>query len=342
MGWTRDEVRNFSPESVHPPPPGLAPLRAYLGSESGWAAPDEDFSAVCCHAALEMATAHTDVPIGLLAESVGGTSIRLWTDVEDLEMCQFADDPDGSTSGGLYTKRILPLAPFMIRGIFWYQGEADVANRHMAEYECAFPRLVQRWRSIFHAPDAFFAFVRLSTWCETTANARALPMMRDAQMSALMLPRVGYVPAEDLGDPSPCTNTYDGGVHPPDKRSVGKRLARVALALGDFGEEVPWRAPEVEAVEVLDDAVCVRARHVASHLYVREHTPSCDTACFFSHELNDWRPAEMFVRDGSICFRADASEGVSFLRYGWASMPLLAVYDNATELPLLPFEHALI
>ena len=35
-----------------------------------------------------------------------------------------------------------------------------------------------------------------------------------------------------------------------------------------------------------------------------------------------------------------ASEGVSFLRYGWRDVPRLVVYDAATELPLLPFERA--
>ena len=214
-----------------------------------------------------------------------------------------------------------------------YQGEHDIA-RH-PEYECAFPRLIQRWRSIFRVPDAFFAFVRLAPWCD----GAALPHMRDAQMSALMLSAVGYAPADDLGDPDDVCN-----VHPPDKRSVGERLARVALALGGMSEqEVHWRSPEAEAVEVLDDAVCVHARHVASHLYVREHTPTCEGgACVFSRELDDWRPAELFVRDrATVCFRASASEGVSLLQYGRRDVPHLVVYDNATELPLLPFERAL-
>ena len=96
----------------------------------------------------------------------------------------------------LEAEKILQLGPNMALMVY---SRGDVLGRSWSHIAHAFKRAQGEldFDSVQACADAFFAFVRLSTWCE---GGTALPRMRDAQMSALMLSRVGYAPAEDLGD----------------------------------------------------------------------------------------------------------------------------------------------
>ncbi|MDH3575776.1 MAG: sialate O-acetylesterase, partial [Desulfobacteraceae bacterium] len=59
------------------------------------------------HLAQEM----PDVPMGMITSAVSATAIERWA------TC--------AGSGGLYTGQIVPLQPYGIRGVTWYQGEWD-------------------------------------------------------------------------------------------------------------------------------------------------------------------------------------------------------------------------
>ena len=122
MWWPRAMTGS---DSTDPAPPGLAPVRAYHRM-FGWGAPDEQFSAVCWHAALEIA-ARDNVTVGLLAESHGGTSITCWSAPEDLETCSFHDDEHPSEC---YNDKIMPLAPFALRGFLWYADATRTRHQH--------------------------------------------------------------------------------------------------------------------------------------------------------------------------------------------------------------------
>merc|ERR1719188_2043807 len=96
--------------------------------------------------------------------------------------------------------------------------------------------MISGWRKIFKAPTAYFGFVQLSTWC--TLPPASLPLMREAQMSALALPIVGYATNADHG--SGCN------IHPPAKQYCAERLAKSALSL-QYGLDVPWRSPSFKS-----------------------------------------------------------------------------------------------
>ena len=135
----------------------------------------------------------------------------------------------------MYNAMILPYAagPMAISGFAWYQGEADTENATTAEwYSCLFPQMITAWRTVFQAPDAFFGFIQLSTWC--ALPPASLPQMREAQMAALALPNVGYATNADHG--------MGCNIHPAVKQHIGKRLATSALAL-NYGYDVPWKSP---------------------------------------------------------------------------------------------------
>ena len=47
-----------------------------------------------------------------------------------------------------------------------FSGEANTESEaSAAAYSCLFPAVIEAWRNLFNAPDAYFGFIQLSTWC---------------------------------------------------------------------------------------------------------------------------------------------------------------------------------
>ncbi len=88
--------------------------------------------------------------------------------------------PDGSsaTPSDLFNGMIAPLLPYAIKGVIWYQGEANVGLLPYAikgcdlvsgeanvgngvEYETLFPRMITDWREKWKQGDFPFLFVAI-------------------------------------------------------------------------------------------------------------------------------------------------------------------------------------
>jgi len=203
------------------------------------------FSAVCWFFGRELSSqlsATGEVPIGLISNNWGGTKLEQWAPRSVLDSCNATDPyPDG---GPMFNAMISPYAegPMAISGVTWYQGEADTASSASADqYSCTFPKMISAWRDALHAPNAYFGFVQLSTWC--AQPPQSLPQMRQAQMSALELPNVGYATNVDHGNGC--------NIHPGPKQYIGARLALSALSL-NYGRSVSWKSPTYSSAQQLN------------------------------------------------------------------------------------------
>ena len=99
-----------------------------------------------------------------------------------------------------------------------------------AFYSCAFPSMIARWREAFASPALWFGFVQIAGYAYSHPYGPGLPEtdhslaagdLRQAQLAALRLPRVGMTTAADTGDWH--------NIHPPDKQYPSQRLATQAL-----------------------------------------------------------------------------------------------------------------
>ena len=120
---------------------------------------------------------------------------------------------------------IAPLFGMAAKGAIWYQGCSDVGRA--ALYEKQFPAMVEAWRRGFVHDDAGFPvyLVQLASFMQTHAEPfdSAWARMRWTQMRlGETVPHCGTAVALDVGD--------HGDIHPKDKKTVGERLARLALA----------------------------------------------------------------------------------------------------------------
>ena len=124
----------------------------------------------------------------------------------------------------LFDSRLAPLIPYGIRGAIWYQGESNAGEP--AVYRHLLPQMIADWRRAFGQGDFPFYQVQLANFMAVSPNPRSSgwALLRDAQTAtAVEDPHGGFAVAIDVGD------ALD--IHPTDKRTVGERLARWALAV---------------------------------------------------------------------------------------------------------------
>lgn len=146
------------------------------------------------------------------------------------------DTARGYYGHGLFEHLVQPLVDFPVRGVLWYQGEANAAHEDVAAaYDGMLGQLFAGWRTAWQRPDLPFYVVQLPFW--EAPEARYWHRLRDSQYRAARQDaKVYLVPIMDLCDP--------GDLHPPQKRPVGERLARRAL-VETYGRPGVGRGPEV-------------------------------------------------------------------------------------------------
>jgi len=142
----------------------------------------------------------------------------------------------------LYEAGIVPLMPFAIRGVIWYQGESNSTNPKL--HERLFPAMIRDWRKGWGQGDFPFLFVQLPGMGTSKGyRAEKWPEFREGQAKALSLPHTGMAVTIDVGNPT--------NVHPRNKRTVGQRLALIARARV-YGENVVCSGPVLKSLATMD------------------------------------------------------------------------------------------
>ena len=114
---------------------------------------------------------------------------------------------------------ISPYTRFTIKGAIWYQGETDSDAARAPYYLRVFSTLISDWRNQWGEGNFPFFFVQISSYNSPNPG---WPVVRDAQRRTLFMRNTGMAVTLDVGTPN--------NVHPPDKQTVGNRLALAALA----------------------------------------------------------------------------------------------------------------
>ncbi|NWV19152.1 SIAE acetylesterase, partial [Origma solitaria] len=150
----------------------------------------------------------------------------------------------------LWNAMIHPLLNMTLRGVAWYQGEAN-AFLHTDQYNCTFPALVADWRRAFHTGSAGqtelllpFGFVQLSTYRRQSADD-SFARLRWHQTADLgvvpnaRMPSTFMAVAMDLGD----EHSPYGSIHPRDKQNVAHRLLLGARAVAYGDKDLVFQGP---------------------------------------------------------------------------------------------------
>ena len=198
------------------------------------------FSAIGYHFACRLQQ-ELGVALGIINASRGATGIESWMDVSSLQSVTGKDYTGIAAGKGpltgepvetvLYNGMIHPWTSYPIRGILWYQGEANAYRSH-EEYGRLSASMLKSWRSVWNDPELVFLFVQLAAFrghdpakrfSEKELNepdpddSGLWGAFRSVQAELLRFPYTGMATAIDLGDP------YD--IHPRRKKELADRLA---------------------------------------------------------------------------------------------------------------------
>lgn len=214
---------------------------------------------------------------------------------------------------GLYNGMISPVTPFTLKGFLWYQGETNSGEGRADFYATLFPALIRDWRMHFGQGELPFLFVQISS---ANAPNEHWGIVRDAQRRALSLRNTAMAVTLDVG--------LAENVHPPDKQTVGARLALAARAMV-YGEAVPYVSPLPWEVTVQPGALRVWFDH-AEGLSSRGKPLDGFEIAGADHRFV---PATAKLEGTSVVVAAPQIATPMYVRYLWQNFPPAPLYNGA-------------
>ncbi len=195
-------------------------------------------------------------PVGMISTCWGGSAVESWIPrniVENYEGINLSEKwlKSGHTAAPTirYNGMIHPIEGYNAKGFIWYQGEANVKNAN--QYAARLEDLITSWRSLWGQSEMPFYQVEIAPYKYSGIDNYDAAILREAQCEVTHnMSHVGMISTSDL------VKDYEyAQIHPMMKRSVGERLAFMALAR-DYGlKGIPADYPEYKGMTVKDDKV---------------------------------------------------------------------------------------
>jgi len=291
-----------------------------------------------------------NVPVGIIKSAASATRIQGWIPEEgyrtdaglsayyDSEIARYTNLNALNNSqlpAILYNHFIHPLAPFAMKGVIWYQGEANSKNaNNPSDYKLYLQTMITAWRDVWGQGDFPFYYAQLANIgqpVETPQESATWATVQDQMRQALDLPNTGMAVNNDIGQAN--------DVHPRNKIDVGKRLALWALK-HDYGfNNIVHSGPLYSSNTLVGSTVNVTFTEVASGLMTGHKELHYDTV-----EVNEpvtgfqirgsngtwyWANAEIIAPNRVALSHPSVSVPVE-IRYDWqGNTPGINLYNSA-------------
>jgi sialate O-acetylesterase len=240
------------------------------------------------------------------------------------------------TPARFYNGMIHGLQSFAIKGVLWYQGDAN--SRFFSEYPELMKGLVSAWRSVWGADLPFYYVETQNMMAYQTAPVEDTtrkkshaytPFLREAQASILELPHTGVETAIDQ-------NTGPASVenpHYPNKKPLGERLANLA-AEEVYGQNLgEVQSPRYAGFKVEGDKVRISLTHAEGLRAIK----GGELKGFAIRSGNGpWQWGTATIDGTDLLVSNPQVSSPTAVRYAWAQNPLISV-ENGAGLPLMPF-----
>ncbi len=240
LNSANDKIRFLNtPRSV-----SLTPLYDVKGEwRAASPATTGNFSAVAYYFAKKL-QALLGVPVGIIQSAWGASTIESWMDKETLSAFAGKKIPEklpetdpNRTPTILYNSMLHPYIGYTIKGMLWYQGEANRENA--SEYHSLFSSMIESWRKQWQQGEFPFYFVQIAPFEPGKWNAAFL---REAQLKTMeSVKNTGMAVTMDIGEQTV--------IHPSQKETVGNRLAYWALAKDYNFQGIAFSGPVYRSME---------------------------------------------------------------------------------------------
>lgn len=248
--------------------------------------------------------------------------------LQDYYSKEYCGPNQHNTPTVLFEGMIKPLIPYGLRGVLWYQGETNARTVELAsKYSRGMKRLIRDWRCRWGESDLPFIMVQLANYRECLGydESSAWAVLRNEQdIAERETANLFMTTAIDIGEAS--------DIHPQDKRSVGERLASVALREIYGCGELAAYGPRFRSVAINGSEVMVEFDH-ADGLYAAGEVLR---GFYVAGSDRKFHPAHAEIVGNTV--RLFAPDGVKpeAVRYAWADNPDGNLYNGA-GLPAFPF-----
>jgi sialate O-acetylesterase len=225
------------------------------------------------------------------------------------------------TPAGLFNAMVAPLIRMPIRGVIWYQGEANTAPERAPIYERLFPTMIRGWRKAWNQGAFPFLFVQLANYKGEPDGM--WPEVREAQRNALALDGTAMAVSIDIGNPT--------DIHPKNKREVGRRLSLAARAVA-YGEKVVYSGPLFRQATREGTSVRLWFDHTADGLRAKGALAGFEIA----GADGAFQPAQARLDGSTVVVSHAGIPDPRRVRYAWSDNPRAALF-NSEGLPASPF-----
>jgi len=228
----------------------------------------------------------------------------------------------------LYNAMIYPLRLFSIKGICWYQGEANRLER--AGYTRLTQALILSWRQTFAQGNLPFYYVQVAPYFldHEDSTLADYAFFREAQEAVSTLSNTAMVTTIDVGEAK--------NLHPHNKRPIGIRLARTALNRTYGMTDVVYRGPQYQHLEIhgKEAALYFEPGTTPGGLKTDDGQPPA----FFTIAGADsvFHPATARIEGDKIIVRSAAVKRPIAVRYAFTNYPVTHLY-NGEGWPVIPF-----
>jgi sialate O-acetylesterase len=229
---------------------------------------------------------------------------------------------------GLYNAMIAPLLNMKIKGVLWYQGEANTYNAK--EYAKTFPAMIKNWRTKWGQGDFPFLFVQLANFMEDFPEPRESnwAALRQSQLETLKVPNTGMAVIIDVGEWN--------DIHPLNKEAVGHRLALLARKI-TYGETKITASSPIPSVSIFEkDKAIITFANVGSGLTIKNGSELKSFAISNDGVNFVWAKAKIVGNKVEVWNEKISNPTV--VRYAWDNNPAAANLFSKEGLPSTPFE----
>ena len=265
-----------------------------------------------------------NVPIGLINNSYGGTSVQAWMSDSLLRSDNSFKlkyiDADYSSSkvfikpSLVYNAMLVPIMPYALKGVIWYQGESNVGNDEI--YTRANMAMINDWRASWGIDFSFYAVQMTPRFKSLTQKDLTVDrgFFREFQTNIMSSPKTGIVVTSDL------LLNYEERIksHPHNKKDVGKRLALWALAK-DYAQPVQYLGPMYQSYSIEGDKVRIsfKPESLGSGLTTKDggvqvtnfRIAGSDKKCFY--------PAQAMIEGNTIVVSSPFVSSPASVRYAF-------------------------
>ena len=234
----------------------------------------------------------------------------------------------------LYNAMMHPIIPYAVRGIVWYQGEANSKTiQNELQYAESLKLWVKNLRSLWKQKEFYFLDVMLPGYSKITGGSNrdveypdnhSWAWLRESQIKIEKLPDAAVINTIDLGELK--------NIHPKDKKVLCERLAMLA-AKKVYKKNIIAEGPRFAGFDVDGNKLTITFKN-ADGLKTLDGAPP--KAFWIADKKGSWHKAMAEIKNDKVILHSDEVKAPVACRYAFAAKPEVNLVNSA-GLPAYPF-----